>query len=159
MVVQVPKSKYNKFMSSEKFLVRAAVYLILLKENKILLARRFNTGWMDGKYSLIAGHLDGNESVSKAMMREVKEEAGIKIEKSNLIPATVIHRKCPDQEYIDFFFVCNNWVGNPTIMEKDKCDDMSWFSLNNLPNNLLPYIKEALNNYKNQIPFSETGWD
>lgn len=146
-------------MSSEKFLVRAAVYLILLKENKILLAKRFNTGWMDGKYSLIAGHLDGNESVSKAMIREAKEEAGIKIEKGNLKPATIIHRKYPDQEYFDFFFVCNKWVGNPTIMETDKCDDMSWFSLDNLPDNLLPYIKEALNNYKNQIPFSETGWN
>jgi mutator protein MutT len=146
-------------MPSEKFLVRAAVYLILLKEDKILLAKRYNTGWMDGKYSLITGHLDGDESVSKAMIREAKEEAGIEIEKDNLIPATVIHRKYPGQEYIDFFFVCKKWVGNPTIMEKDKCDDMSWVSLNNLPDNLLPYIKEALNNFKKQISFSETGWN
>ena len=146
-------------MPSEKFLVRAAVYLILLREDKILLTRRFNTGWMDGKYSLIAGHIDGNEPVSSAMIREAKEEAGIEIEKSNLIPATVMHRKFPGEEYIDFFFVCNKWIGNPTIMEKDKCDDMSWVLLDDLPDNLLPYIKEALNNYKNQIPFSETGWN
>lgn len=146
-------------MASEKFLVRAAVYLILLKEDKILLSRRFNTGWMDGKYSLIAGHLDGNESVSMAMIREAKEEAGIIIDKKDLVPATVIHRKYPGEEYVDFFFVCKNWIGNPTIMEKDKCDDMSWISLNNLPENLLPHIKEALDNYKNQLSFSETGWN
>jgi len=37
-------------MPSEKFLIRAAVYLILLNEseNKILLSRRFDTEWMDG---------------------------------------------------------------------------------------------------------------
>lgn len=47
-------------MSSERFLIRSAVYLILLKKNKILLARRFKTGWKDGHYSLVAGHIDGN---------------------------------------------------------------------------------------------------
>ncbi len=146
-------------MASERFLIRAAVYLILLRGNKILLSRRFNTGWMDGKYSLIAGHLDGNESVSQAMLREAKEEAGITIKKNDLIPATVIHRRYPGQEYIDFFFVTEKWVGDPKIMEPNKCDDMSWYSLGNLPKNLLPYIKEAIHNYQNKISFSENGWD
>lgn len=146
-------------MSSEKFLIRAAVYLILLKEDKILLARRFNTGWMDGKYSLVAGHIDGNESVTQAMIREAQEEAGIKIKKGDLKPATVIHRKYPGQEYIDFFFVSKKWTGSPTIMEPDKCDDMSWFLLDNLPEDLLSYIREAINNYHDRISFSETGWD
>lgn len=114
---------------------------------------------MDGKYSLIAGHLDGNESVSQAMIREAQEEAGIKINKNDLKPATVIHRKSPGEEYIDFFFIAKKWTSNPTIMELDKCDDMTWFSLNNLPKNLLPYIREAINNYQNKISFSESGWN
>ena len=33
-------------MSSEKFNFRAAVYLIMREKNKVLLIRRFNTGWM-----------------------------------------------------------------------------------------------------------------
>jgi len=146
-------------MASERFLIRSAVYLILLRNDKILLARRFNTGWMDGSYSLIAGHLDGNESVSKAMIREAKEEAGITINKKDLLPATVIHRCYPDQEYIDFFFVAKKWTGIPAIKESDKCDDMSWFSLNELPENLLSYIKEALDNYQNKTAFFESGWE
>lgn len=146
-------------MSSERFLIRSAVYLILFKENKILLSRRFNTGWMDGYYSLIAGHLDGNEPVSLAMIREAKEEAGIVVKKEDLLPATVIHRYYPDQEYIDFFFVSKKWSGAPKIMESDKCDDMSWFDLNKLPENLLPYIKEAIENYKKGYPFFESGWN
>jgi len=146
-------------MTSERFLIRSAVYLILFRGNQILLSRRFNTGWMDGHYSLIAGHLDGNESVSRAMMREAKEETGIDIEKKDLEPATVLHRRYPDQEYVDFFFICKKWKGEPSVIEKDKCDDMSWFSLDDLPENLLPYIKVAINNYKNKIAFSENGWD
>lgn len=146
-------------MTSEKFLIRAAVYLIVIKENNILLSRRFNTGWMDGNYSLVAGHLDGGESVSQAMIREAKEEAGITIKKEDLIPATVIHRVYPGQEYVDFFFVTKKWSGYPTIKEPDKCDNMDWFPLNKLPNNTLSYIKEAINNYKNKVPFFENGWD
>ncbi|AKM83638.1 NUDIX hydrolase [Candidatus Woesebacteria bacterium RIFOXYC1_FULL_31_51] len=146
-------------MSNERFTLRAAVYLILLKEDKILLSRRYNTGWMDGKYSLIAGHIDGNESVDKAMIRESWEEAGIKIVKKDLKPATVLHRKSSDQEYMDFFFVTKQWTGRPTIKEPNKCDDMDWFPLNNLPNNLLPHILEAIKNYQNKTPFSESGWD
>lgn len=143
---------------SIKFTLRSAVYLILFKKNKILLLRRFNTGWMDGKYSLIAGHLDGSESVTNAMIREAYEETGIKITRENLIPATVIHRKTPDQEYIDFFFVARKWIGEPIICEPNKSDDLSWYSINKLPDNTLPYIKEAINNYHNLIPFSESGW-
>jgi ADP-ribose pyrophosphatase YjhB (NUDIX family) len=144
---------------AQRFLVRSAVYLIPLKENKVLLSRRFNTGWMDGKYSLISGHLDGNESVSSAMMREAYEEAKIIITKNDLEPVTVLHRKSPDQEYIDFFFVTKNWEGEISIGEHDKCDDLSWFEIDSLPENTLPYIKEVISNYKNKIAFSESGWE
>jgi 8-oxo-dGTP pyrophosphatase MutT (NUDIX family) len=145
-------------MNSERFLIRAAVYLLLFKNNKILLSRRFNTGWKDGYYSLIAGHLDGGESVSQAMIREAKEEAGIVITKKNLLPATVIHRVYLGQEYIDFFFVAKKWSGKPTINEPDKCDEMKWFPLDKLPFKTLPYIKEAISNYKKKVCFFESGW-
>jgi len=145
-------------MKKERFQLRAAVYLILVKSNQVLLSRRFNTGYMDGSYSLIAGHLDGNETVSEAIIREAFEEAKIKVDKDDLIPATVIHRMS-DVEYVDFFFVLDKWVGTPTIGEPDKCDDLSWFSIDNLPDNLLPYVREAFENYKNKISFFESGWD
>jgi len=51
----------------EKFMVRAAVYLILVKDGRVLLSRRYKTGWMDGMYSLVAGHIDGNEPVGNSM--------------------------------------------------------------------------------------------
>lgn len=145
-------------MTMRRYRIRAAVYLILVKDNKILLQRRFNTGWMDGKYTLVSGHLDRHETVSQAMVRETMEEAGIKINLTDLKPATVLHRKSPGQEYIDFFFVAKKWEGTPKITEPDKCDDLSWFPLDHLPNNLLAHIKEAIDNYHQHIPFAECGW-
>ncbi|HVZ12481.1 MAG TPA: NUDIX domain-containing protein [Patescibacteria group bacterium] len=142
----------------KRFLLRSAVYLIPIKDNKILLAKRFNTGWMDGMYSLISGHLDGNESVTSAIIREAYEEAKIKVAKNDLEPATVLHRKS-DQEYVDFFFVTKRWDGEPSIGEPDKCDDLRWTLINDLPDNTLPYIKDVIDNYRNRVAFSESGWE
>lgn len=147
-------------MAKERFQLKSAVYLIPMKGNKVLLSRRFNTGWMDGKYSLIAGHLDGEETCFDAMIRETKEEADITIAKKDLIPLTVIHRYSePNDEYIDFFFIVKKWKGEPKIMEKDKCDDMSWFPADKLPVNTLPYVKKIVKNMKNIPPFFAFGWE
>ncbi len=146
-------------MSDEKFTLRAAVYLILIKDGKTLFSRRFNTGWMDGKYSLIAGHLDGNEKVSDAMIREAMEEAGIKVEKEDLKPVKVLHRNSKEREYIDFFFTTEKWEGEPFIREPNKCDDMRWFPLTSLPENTLPHVKNVIENYDDGVPFIESGWE
>lgn len=147
-------------MSEERFTLRAAVYLVLIRDGKTLLTRRFSTGWMDGKYSLIAGHLDGGEKISDAMIREAYEEAGIKIAKGDLRPLKVLHRfSSNDQEYMDFFFMAEKWEGEPGIKETDKCDDMSWFPINDLPENTLPHVKDVIENYKDGVAFVESGWE
>ena len=101
-----------------------AVHLFLLKDDKILLLRRFNTGYEDGSYSVIAGHIDGDEDVYNAMIRESKEEAGIIIGVDNLKIIQVMHRKKSYEERIDYFFVCDNWIGIIKIMEPEKCDEL-----------------------------------
>lgn len=71
-------------MKKERFKFIPSVYLILLKDNKILLLRRYNTGFRDGEYSFVAGHLDGNETLRQAMIREAKEEANIELDLTDL---------------------------------------------------------------------------
>ncbi|KKQ94772.1 MAG: hypothetical protein UT66_C0028G0003 [candidate division CPR2 bacterium GW2011_GWC1_39_9] len=144
-------------MSKEKFTLRGAVYLILTKGNQILLLRRANTGWKDGEYSLVAGHLDGNETVAKAMAREAKEEAGIEIKPEDLKVVHFVHH-ISNYEFVDFYLTTEKWQGKPEIMEPDKCDDLSWFPLEDLPENMVDNVRVALDNYKNGITFSEYRW-
>ncbi len=146
-------------MSRDRFRLLAACYLLPIKGKKVLLSRRFNTGWKDGWYSLIAGHLDGNESVSDSMIREAKEESGIEIAKKDLVPLTSVHHKTEDSEYVDFFFAVKKWKGEPQIKEPNKCDDMSWFPIDKLPEKLLPHVKQIIQNLDSNVPFFEHGWN
>ena len=74
------------------------VHMFFLRENKILLIRRFRTGYMDGYYSIPAGHLDGNEPVRLAAVREAQEEIGVRIDPADIRFAGVIHRSEGDEE-------------------------------------------------------------
>ena len=142
-------------MLKERFKIIPAVYLVLIKENKILLSRRYNTGYFDSYYSLPAGHLDGGETLKQAMVREAKEETGIILEPTDLELIHTMNRRIPSNERIDFFFTAKKWQGEPKIMESDKCDDLSWFELNNLPGNTIPYIEQVIKFFLNNITYSE----
>jgi 8-oxo-dGTP pyrophosphatase MutT (NUDIX family) len=52
--------------------IRSAVHLFLVREGRLLLSRRSNTGYEDGKLSVVAGKLDGGEQVVEAARRERK---------------------------------------------------------------------------------------
>jgi 8-oxo-dGTP pyrophosphatase MutT (NUDIX family) len=144
----------------ERFKVISGVHLLIEKGGRILLLRRFNTGYEDGKYTTIAGHLDGKESVVSASIREAKEEAGITIKPEDLDVVYIMHRLSNANregysEFVLFFLVVKRWAGEPTLIERNKCDDIGWFDLNNLPENIVPYIKEGIINYGKGMMFSE----
>jgi 8-oxo-dGTP diphosphatase len=145
-------------MAKERFKIVPASYLIIIKDGKILLSRRFNTGYEDGKYSFIAGHLDGSETFTQCIIREAKEESDIDVRPENLEVVHVMHRKTSFDERVDVFIVAKEWNGTPKIMEKDKCDDIAWFELDNLPENTIPYIRQAIDMIRNKIFYSEHGW-
>jgi len=145
-------------MQKERFKLVPTSHLILMKNGKILMLRRFNTGYEDGNYSVVAGHLDGGETFFEAMIREAREEAGIDLRKEGLEVAHVMHRKCPNEERIDFFILAGSWKGEPLNMEPEKCDDLSWFDIKRLPKNTIPYVRHAISCIENKVIYSEFGW-
>lgn len=142
----------------ERFRLITAVYLVLRRGNEILLLRRANTGFQDGNYSLIAGHMDGNELGVTAMIREAREEAGITIRPDQLALVHTLHRlrkEDPGQERIELFFAASEWEGQITNREPEKCDDLSWHPIDRLPANTIPYIRLTLTNIVNGVIYSE----
>ncbi len=142
----------------DKFKLIATVHIFLTNnDNEILLLRRFNTGYEDGNYSVIAGHIDGNEEVKAAAVPEAKEETGIEIQPSDIEVVGVMHRKGVD-ERVDFFLAASRWNGSVVNAERDKCDGLSWRSVHDLPANMVPYVRRALENYQKGKFFDSVGW-
>lgn len=136
----------------ERLKLKVAVFIILIREDKILLSRRLNTGWQDGNYGLPSGHLEANETLIEAMERETEEETGIKLDPNDIRFVQTMHYK---SIYIHFYFTAKSWTGEPQNMEPDKCDDLDWFPLTALPQNIVPHVKFAIENYQKGILFSE----
>lgn len=151
-------------MKKDRFKIVPASYLILMKDGKILMLRRYKTGFYDGYYGLVSGHLDGKETFTQCMVREAKEEAGIAIKEEDMEIVHTMHRNekanpMEIRERIDIFIKVKKWKGEIKNMEPAKCDDLSWFPLDNLPENTIPYIKFALECINKNIFYSECGWD
>ena len=144
--------------TAARFALLAAVHVFLLHEGQVLLLRRYRTGYEDGSYSVIAGHLDGGETVVAAACREAREEAGIGVDPAGVRVVGVMHRRS-DREYVDFFVVAARWEGEITNAEPAKCDDLAWFSLAALPGNVIPYVRRALDNYRQGVWFDSFGWE
>lgn len=132
-------------------------YLVLRKQDEVLLLLRKNTGYLDGYYCLVAGHVENGESAKTAMVREAFEEAGIKINASDLKLVHVMHRQT-DRYNIDLFFECFHWENTITNCEPNKCEALNFFPITQLPNNTVDYIRNALEAISKQDFYSETGW-
>ena len=143
----------------DRFTFLATVNIFLIKEGKILLIRRANTGFFDGSYEAPAGHIDGGEPVRKAAAREALEEVGVSINPEDLHVVHVMHRYGQKAERIEFFLTAEKWEGEPENREPDKCDDIAWFPLNSLPENMVPKSHHALEQYLKGETFSEYDWE
>ena len=120
-----------------------AVHLLLMQNGLVLLTRRQNTGYCDGSYSVVAGHLEGGEDLVQATVREALEEIGVEIAPSDVNLVGVMHRRS-DEERIEFFLTAATWNGRIVNNEPEKCDDVQWFSPRELPVNTIPYIRKAI---------------
>jgi 8-oxo-dGTP diphosphatase len=134
-----------------------AVYIFLIRENKILLARRFNTGYEDGKYQVPAGHVEEGELPSESIIRETKEEINVDLIPEDLECVHVSYRPKHDKtgDRIDFFFRARKWKGEEKILEPDKCDQLKWFPLNELPENVTYHVKSAFEMMQKKIFYDE----
>lgn len=141
-----------------RFMAPVAVHLFLTRDRSILLLRRANTGYEDGNYSVPAGHLDGGESVTAAAIREAREEVGIELVPAQLRQVLVMHRRA-GSERIDFFLEAHGWKGNPRNCEPEKCDELKWVALDDLPPNVISYVRRAIEAHAAGETYVEFGWD
>lgn len=140
-----------------RFKLIMEVHLVLIKDGQVLLLKRDNTGYEDGNYSVVAGHVDGDETARQAMCREASEEAGLSIEPTDLRMSHVIHRM-ETEERVSFFFSPVAWQGEPWNREPHKCSELAWYPVEAMPTNMIPYVRHAIEQVLSGNQYSEYGW-
>lgn len=163
-VVGGPGSAARDASADHRFRVVPAVYVLLRREGpspsgsrpdssgldpaggvpQVLLQLRQNTGYKDGHWAAAAaGHVERDESVLQAAVREVREELGIDVDPEDLVPLTAMHRGEPGgpaiEQRVDFFFETTRWSGTPVLQESDKAADLRWFPFVALPDPVVPH--------------------
>ena len=124
---------------------RVGIGVMVLKDRKVLLLKRKGSHG-EGTWCYPGGHLEFGEEISYAAIREVEEEAGIKIRNPRFLCITNDVFEKENKHYITIFIAADYVSGEARIMEKDKCTDIGWFDLNKLPKPLFLSTKNMINN-------------
>lgn len=139
----------------QRFTLSVSVFCVLKRENEVLLILRSATGYLDGHFSLPAGAIEGSEKLTTAAVREAAEEVGVLIQESDLKQAHLMHCMVDGSEWLNVFFTTEKWTGTPVVKEPHKHGAVEWCAWDNLPQNTIPYVRQALEEIENGSHFSE----
>jgi 8-oxo-dGTP pyrophosphatase MutT (NUDIX family) len=135
------------------------VLAFLYKGDDVLLVRRRNQEFGSGLYSLIGGKVELSETALHAIEREVQEETGIAISQSSFSLVHALHRKGTETEFIALCFKADvTNLPDPVNNEPEKHDDMRFFNVQRLPENILPAHKQIIECIHKNVIYSEHGW-
>jgi 8-oxo-dGTP diphosphatase len=121
--------------------------------------RRANTGFADGSWSVPGGSLEEGETLPAGAAREAREEVGVTIAPADLAFAHLCHHADPDGlARIGVFFAASRWEGEPVNAEPDKCSEIAWHELSELPDDIVSYIWTGLDACDQGWAFSLDSW-
>ncbi|MDP2637065.1 MAG: NUDIX domain-containing protein [bacterium] len=126
---------------------RTAVGVMILKDGKILLAKR-KTSHGAGEYAFPGGHLEYMEMFEDCARRETKEECGIAIQ--NIRFQFVANLKLYAPKHYTHIGMIADWEsGEPEILEPEKAEEWGWYELDKLPQPMFKSCELALESYRN----------
>ncbi len=141
-------------MARAEFL--SAIYMIIRNsKGDVLFQRRWGSKLWSNFLGLPAGHLDKEENALNALIREAKEELDIDISSDDIEDTFVVNRINKNlKPYYDVYFVIKNYGGLIKINEPNKCQELKWVNLEELPEDVIGFERVALDNYREGIKFS-----
>ena len=140
-------------------LIAPSVNIFIIKGSKVLLGRRLNTGWMDGYLCPPGGHVEKGETPVIAALRELREELGIGVNTEDLEFACVAARNTSPNEYVAYEFIIRNKDYVFENNEPDKCSELIWADLKNLPEDVIEHFRQIIaEGIVGKKPYLEVGY-
>lgn len=129
---------------TSRYLIAPSVNVFILKGSKVLLGRRANTGYMDGYLCPPGGHVEAGERPTDAALRELKEEIGITVDPDHLEFLCVAPRNSAATPYVAYEFVIRDRDYNYQNTEPEKCSELVWADLNDLPEEVIEDFRQII---------------
>ena len=105
-------------------------------QGKVLISSRSENQILHNFWEFPGGKLKTNESPDDAIIREIKEELSLDINKKYLKPISFNTYAYDEFNAIIFFYICRSWKGTPLSNENKK---ILWIEIDKLKNyKLLP---------------------
>ena len=104
--------------------------IIINQDGKIFLAKRGPEARNEsGKWDFPGGSVEFGERLEDAITREIKEEHAFEIEALELLEICNHIIEEESQHWVSPTFICKVKQGEPRICEPGKCDEIGWFTL------------------------------
>lgn len=141
-------------MSSSNYVLAYCV-----RDEKILMLYRSNTGFANECYGLPGGTIEPQESAQQAIIREMNEELGVTVSPQD---AQLVHVMSfvgnTQGDHLVLVFAITRWHGEITNVESHKHSHFSWFSRANLSDNTIPRHKHIINYILKHQLYSQEGY-
>ncbi len=93
-------------------------------------------------------------------VREANEEIGVHIDPADLRHVHTAHVIGGGHEpRLGLFFEVRTWRGEPANREPDKCYELRWFPLDDLPADIIAYPTAGISALSTGATYSERGWN
>lgn len=122
--------------------------IIIQNDNKQVLLAKRKASYKAGFFGLPGGRVEGAESLEACVTRELQEEVGVTPTQIKYLG--VVREWQETRSFVHFIYLCTEWEGTPTVMEPDKAEDWTWFSLDELPKEILAGHAAGIEFLKNQ---------
>jgi mutator protein MutT len=122
--------------------------IIIDDEGRLFLARRGPKAKNErGLWEFPGGAVEFGETLAQALQREIHEEYGIEISVGKLVD--VVDHILPQehQHWVSPTYICKITSGQPSIQEAEKCTEIGWFYINQIPNELTQVTRINLEHY------------
>lgn len=126
----------------------------------ILVIKRAGSPYLDGYWSIPAGHVDEGESAVAACVRETREEVGIELSKAEVTFWLVQQKTAADgEERVDFFFEAVLPGGqDPRRASPSEVAEFMWTAPSELPHPFAPYVESAMAARERRESYSDWGF-
>ena len=141
-----------------KHMIAPSINVFVINDNKVLLGRRANTGWMDGYLCPPGGHVEAGETPTIAAIREIQEELGVVVDPNDLEFLCVAARN-GSPEYVAYEFVIRDKDYQFINAEPEKCSELVWAGLDDLPDEIIGHFKQVIvDSVLGKRPYLEIGY-